>query len=163
MKETRRNGMFYITGDTHGDFDRLFRFNDRIWPTIDDTMIILGDAGFNFYGGLRDTFVKSSVSKLPITVFSIHGNHEMRPATIPSYHTAEWNGGKVCVEDEYPNLLFGIDGEVYDLDGKQTIVIGGAYSIDKEYRLDHGWGWWADEQPSEKIKQKVEKRLAGNE
>ena len=151
--------MFYITGDTHGDFGRLFRFSDRIRPTIDDMMIILGDAGFNYYSGWRDAFAKSSVSKLPITVFSIHGNHEMRPGTIPSYHINEWHGGKVYVEDEYPNLLFGIDGEVYDFDGRQTIVIGGAYSIDKEYRLAHGWGWWADEQPSEEIRRKVEKKL----
>ena len=151
--------MFYITGDTHGDFNRFYHFCDRIQPSKEDTMIILGDAGFNFYGGWRDEFAKSSVSKLPITVFSIHGNHEMRPATVSSYHIAEWHGGKVYVENEYPNLLFGIDGEVYDFDGRQTIVIGGAYSIDKEYRLAHGWGWWGDEQPSEDIRRKVEKKL----
>ena len=110
--------MFYITGDTHGEFNRFYPFCDRVQPSKDDTMIILGDAGFNFYGGWRDAFAKSSVSKLPITVFSIHGNHEMRPGTIPSYHIAEWRGGKVYTEDEYPNLLFGIDGEVYDIDGK---------------------------------------------
>ena len=151
--------MFYITGDTHGDFKRFYHFCDQIQPSKEDTMIILGDAGFNFYGGWRDEFAKDSVSKLPITVFSIHGNHEMRPATIPSYHITEWRGGKVYVEDEYPTLFFGIDGEVYDLDGKQSIVIGGAYSIDKAYRLAHGWGWWADEQPSEEIRQKVESAL----
>ena len=151
--------MLYITGDTHRDFNRLFRFCDRIRPSKNDAMIILGDAGFNYYGGWRDAFAKSSVSNLPITVFSIHGNHEMRPGTIPSYHITEWRGGKVYVEDEYPYLLFGIDGEVYNLDGKQTIVIGGAYSIDKEYRLAHGWGWWADEQPSEEIRRKVERKL----
>lgn len=99
------------------------------------------------------------ISKLPITVFSIHGNHEMRPATIPTYHTAEWHGGQVYVEDEFPNLLFGIDGEIYDFDGARTIVIGGAYSIDKYYRLAYGWGWWPDEQPSDEIKEKVEKTL----
>ena len=32
------------------------------------------------------------------------------------------------VEDAYPNLLFSVDGEVYDLDGYQTIVMGGAYT-----------------------------------
>jgi len=159
MNETAKKGMFYITGDTHRDFDRLFRHNSRVELSKEDTVIILGDAGFNYYGGWRDAFAKRSVSKLPITVFSIHGNHEMRPGTIPTYHIAEWNGGKVYVEDEYPNLLFGIDGEVYDLDGKQTIVIGGAYSVDKEYRLARGWGWWADEQPSEEIRKRVEVAL----
>ena len=123
-------------------------------------MIILGDAGFNYYGEKRDRYVKKALSDLPITIFSIHGNHEKRPGTISTYHIAEWHGGLVYVEEAYPNLLFGIDGEVYDLDGVQTIVIGGAYSVDKHYRLANGWGWWPDEQPSDEIKQKVEKVLS---
>ena len=151
--------MIYITGDTHGEFDRLFDFCHRFGSSREDTMIILGDAGFNYYGGKRDRNTKKAVSDLPITVFSIHGNHEKRPASIPTYHTTEWRGGQVYMEDEYPNLLFGIDGEVYDLNGLQTIVIGGAYSVDKHYRLVNGWGWWPDEQPSDEIKQKVEKAL----
>ena len=46
--------MIYITGDTHGDFSRIERFCDRFHPSKDDVMIILGDAGFNYYGGKRD-------------------------------------------------------------------------------------------------------------
>ena len=152
--------MIFTTGDTHGDFSRLFLFCQHQATSENDIMIILGDAGFNFCGDERDRKWKQMVSKLPITVFSIHGNHEMRPATIPTYHTAEWHGGQVYVEDEFPNLLFGIDGEIYDLDGAQTIVIGGAYSVDKPYRLARGLGWWSDEQPSEEIRQKVENALA---
>ena len=120
-------------------------------------MIILGDAGMNFYGGLRDVMKKERLAQLPLTIFSIHGNHEMRPATIPSYHLTDWHGGKAYVEDTYPNLLFALDGEIYDLDGMRAIAIGGAYSIDKMYRLAHGYGWWPDEQPSPAIKEKVEK------
>ena len=148
--------MIYITGDTHGNFERLERFCERIGPTQDDIMIILGDAGFNFYGGYRDEYSKRRVSELPLTVFSIHGNHENRPANVPTYHTATWHGGQVYVEDAYPNLLFAMDGEVYDLDGQKAIVIGGAYSVDKPWRILRGSGWWPDEQPSEEIKRKVE-------
>ena len=123
-------------------------------------MIILGDAGFNYYGGKRDIKTKEKIARLPITILSIHGNHEMRPGTIPSYHFDEWHSGKVYIEDRYPNLLFAVDGEVYDLDGKKSIVIGGAYSVDKFYRLAMGWNWWPDEQPSPEIKGKVELALA---
>ena len=49
-----------------------------------------------------------------------------------------------------------MDGEVYDLGGIEAIAIGGAYSIDKSYRLAHGYGWWPDEQPSPAIREKVE-------
>ncbi len=82
----------------------------------------------------------------------IHGNHEMRPETVPSYHEAPWHGGSVYVEDEFPNLLFAKDGEVYDLDGQKAIVIGGAYSVDKWYRLQCDLNWFPDEQPSDEIK-----------
>ena len=152
--------MIYITGDTHGDFTRIERFCAKTQPCRDDIMIILGDAGFNYYGGSRDLQAKARMAQMQLTIFSIHGNHEKRSDTIPSYRTMEWHGGRVYVEDEFPNLLFALDGEVYDLAGKKTIVIGGAYSIDKFYRLARGWNWWADEQPSPEIRGKVERVLA---
>ena len=155
--------MIYITGDTHGDFSRIERFCDMVRPDVSDTMIILGDAGFNYYGGERDRNTKLAMSRLPITIFSIHGNHEARPETIPSYHAIDWRGGKVYIEDDYPNLLFAMDGEVYDLDGTRTIVIGGAYSVDKRYRQTMGWNWWADEQPSAETKARVERVLAARD
>ena len=138
--------MFYITGDTHAEFGRIEQFCERISPTREDVLIILGDAGINYHGGWRDRNLKRRLAELPLTLFSIHGNHEQRPATIASYHTATWNGGEVYVEDEYPNLLFAVDGSYYSFDGVQTLVIGGAYSVDKFYRLAYGWGWWPDEQ-----------------
>lgn len=151
--------MYYITGDTHGDFTRIERFCERFHPTRDDVMIILGDAGFNYYGGKRDQRVKQRMAEMPITIFSIHGNHEMRPGKIPSYHLQQWHGGMVFVEDAYPSLLFAVDGEVFDMGGLQTIVIGGAYSVDKYYRLMNGWNWWPDEQPTPEMKKGIEKCL----
>lgn len=63
------------------------------------------------------------------------------------------------MEEEYPNLLFAKDGEVYDLDGKKAIVMGGAYSVDKWYRLQCDLNWFPDEQPSDEIKARVEQKL----
>lgn len=67
--------------------------------------------------------------------------------------------GMVYYEEEYPDLLFAKDGEVFELDGKKAIVMGGAYSVDKMIRLMYGYGWWPDEQPSEEIKRAVERKL----
>lgn len=64
----------------------------------------------------------------------------------------EWKGGIVYYEEEYPNILFAKDGEIYDLDGERAMIIGGAYSVDKDYRLMVGEPWFPDEQPSVKIK-----------
>lgn len=150
--------MIYVTGDTHGDFDRIAHFCAQMNTKSSDIMIILGDAGINFYGGWRDLHKKEFISKLPITLFCIHGNHEQRPATIPTYSEQEWHGGIVYVEAQFPSILFAKDGEAYDLNGLQAIAIGGAYSIDWMLRIP-GRSWWPDEQPSPEIKSRVEAKL----
>ena len=43
----------------------------------------------------------------------------------------------------------------------QTFAIGGAYSVDKFYRLANDWGWWPDEQPDEATKLRTERQLFG--
>ena len=154
--------MIYITGDTHGDFRRIFDLCMRFETSVDDIMVILGDAGINFSGGFKDQAKKDYIAAMPITLFCIHGNHEQRPFTISSYEETEWHGGIAYVEKEYPNILFAKDGEIFDLDGLKTVAIGGAYSIDKMMRIAYGWGWWEDEQPSEEIKQYVEQQLTDN-
>ena len=151
--------MIYITGDTHRDFSRIERFCERMDTSKEDVLIILGDAGINYYGGKRDRDLKRQLTKLPLTLFSIHGNHEQRPASLHSYHTVLWNEGEVYVEDDYPNLLFAVDGSYYSFDGVQTFAVGGAYSVDKYYRLANGWGWWPDEQPDEETRQRAEQQL----
>lgn len=45
------------------------------------------------------------------------------------------------------------------IDTDQCIVIGGAYSVDKFYRLKMGYKWWQDEQPSPAIKEYVEQQV----
>ena len=154
---------FYITGDTHGDFLRIDNFCRRFKPDTDDVMIILGDAGLNYYGDKRDRFSKFRVSKMPITIFCIHGNHEMRPTDVSGYLTKEFCGGIVWYQDEYPNILFAKDGEIYTFGEYRCIVIGGAYSIDKWYRLENGWNWFSNEQPDDEIKAYVEKQLKNND
>ncbi len=151
--------MIYITGDTHGSFNRVETFCRENHTTKDDILIILGDAGINYHRGYMDIMKKDFLAELPITLLCIHGNHEQRPFTIPTYTEQEWHGGIVYAEKEYPNILFAKDGEVYDLDGQKAIAIGGAYSIDKMYRIMYGYGWWEDEQPSDEIKRYVEKQL----
>ena len=151
--------MIYITGDTHARFERVELFCKENNTSKDDILIILGDAGLNYYCNKKDSKLKEYVSSLPITIFSIHGNHEERPFNIDSYKLVDFCGGKVWIEDEFPNLLFAKDGEVYDFNGISTLVVGGAYSVDKFYRQMMGYMWFKDEQPSEEIKREVEEKL----
>lgn len=152
--------MIFITGDTHGKFNRIYDFcNSHDNLTRKDVMIILGDAGINYFGDERDIQKKQKLSSLPITLFCIHGNHEMRPSGLLPYKEKLWQNGVVYVEDSYPNLLFAKDGEIFKLNGRNAIVIGGAYSIDKDYRLMWGYRWFEDEQPSDEIKAYVLNQL----
>jgi 3-oxoacid CoA-transferase subunit A len=145
--------MIYYTGDTHGQTDKILDFVRRFQLKTKNVIIILGDAGFNYYGnGRGDKSVKRRLNAADVTIFCIHGNHERRPESLPCYHETQWRGGVVYVEEMFQNLLFAKDGEIFDLDGHQSIVIGGAYSIDKYYRLQRGLDWFSDEQPTEVIK-----------
>ncbi len=155
--------MVYYTGDIHGSKFEIVRFCKRFNLTIKDVVVILGDVGANYYRNAKDAMLKSEFAKLKPTIFCIHGNHEMRPCTIPTYKTKEWNGGVVWYEEEYPNILFAKDGDIYDIEGTKHLVIGGAYSVDKHFRLTFGHGWWEDEQPSEEIKSYVEQQVKEKE
>ena len=153
--------MIYYTGDIHGNANRIAYFARRMELTEDDVIVILGDVGANYYLGRRDEIVKSAMDKIKATIFCIHGNHEARPHTIKTYKTKTWNGGEVWYEDNHPNLLFAKDGEIYNIEGLSHLVIGGAYSVDKYYRLSRGYAWWEDEQPSEETKRRVEQQIQG--
>ena len=149
----------YVTGDTHGDFRQIGDFCSVMGTKRDDVMIVLGDAGLNYFGDERDTVRKTGVSRTRMTYLMIHGNHEMRPATVDRYRRVQWNGGMVYQEERFSNLLLVKDGELYRLGGKDVLAIGEAYSVDKEYRLRMGYRWFSDEQPSDEIKEYVEQQL----
>ena len=148
----------YLTGDTHRDFSRIFQFCEENNTTTEDILVILGDAGINIRLDFRDEELKKELAELPITLLCIHGNHEERPYLL-EYEEKEWHGGIVYWEEKYPNLLFAKDGEIYDFNGKKAIAIGGAYSIDKYYRLRYGYPWFKSELPTDEIKNYVETQL----
>ena len=155
--------MTYFYGDIHGNPKELCETCERIKVGHGDVLILLGDVGANYYGNKRDKLVKEMLDYIPPTILCIHGNHEQRPENIEGYELIDWNGGKVWVQPEYPSILFARDGDIYTIGKYRYLVIGGAYSVDKFYRLKRGYGWWEDEQPSAEIKAYVEKQLEEKE
>lgn len=151
--------MFLITGDTHGNFSRFKNIKEKVLLTPEDVVIVLGDARLNYCGNKFDIHTKICASHIGCTFFCVHGNHEMRPETIKSYKTKTFCGGIVYYEDQFPNLLFAKDGEIYKFGDYSCLVIGGAYSVDKHYRLQSGLRWFADEQPSSETKKYVEQQI----
>lgn len=138
--------MIYITGDIHRDFSRIYKLK----KDSDNMLIVLGDVGINYYLNEEDKNYKEYLKELNLKLFCVRGNHEERPENISTYKEVEMFGGKVLIEEEYPNLIFAKDGEIYNIDGKKILVIGGAYSVDKQYRLLHGYKWFKDEQLTKK-------------
>lgn len=151
----------FITGDKHRSFSDLFGFCERFQTDRNDWMIVLGDNGVNWYGDERDEEYKEYLSRIPIRFMMIRGNHDMRPEDavqyvdgkipIAKYKPIFVNNpaitGYFLRQDEFPNLYFAKDGGTYKI-GKDTtaFVIGGAYSIDKAFRIRNNIQWFENEQ-----------------
>ena len=150
----------FLTGDTHGDLSRFGVFTTNNKTTVGDLMIILGDAGLNYYLTKKDEKNKAkAASEYPMTFLCIHGNHEERPENIFTYELVDFAGGKAYRESKYPNIYFAKDGEVYDINGSKCLVLGGAYSVDKHYRLANGYNWFASEQIPDSQKAVIEGQI----
>ena len=156
--------MIYITGDVHRDFKRIEEFTKKYHTTLNDYLIILGDVGLNYYEDERDIKLKEIASRLPINLLCVKGNHEESPENINSYEIKKMFFGNVYIEKEYPNLIFLKDGEIYNIDNKKVLVIGGAYSIrhDVPKFLKLGFKYFDSEQPSDEIKKKVLDQIEKN-
>ena len=150
--------MIYITGDTHREFYRLH----NIEKNKNNMLIILGDTGINYYLDERDKTLKEQLNSYNIKLFCVQGNHEERPENISTYKEIDMFGGKVFIEEAYPNLIFAKNGELYDIDNKKVLVIGGAYSVDKNYRIIYRYPWFKDEQLSKKEMDNILNKYKGH-
>lgn len=143
----------YVMADIHGAWQPVRDFIKRLGNDFceRDTLIILGDAGLNYFFNKRDDEVKAKLNSFNMNIFVIRGNHEQRP-TIVAKNNEDWLldvffGNLVWVERKYPNIKYAADCVAkYDLNGYKTLVVPGAYSVDKYYRLQQGWSWFEDEQ-----------------
>ena len=156
----------FITGDTHGDFGYVMSADCKYRFSESDLIIILGDVGLNFSNDERDSQRKHDVMKrFPCTFLCLHGNHEMRPDSegiLCKYEKKDWFGGQVFVQKKYDRLLFAVDGSRYHINGRDFLVIGGAYSIDKFIRIERGWPWFPDEQLTYEEKKTIRAEINGH-
>ena len=65
-----------ITGDCHGDFSRFRNYSEEIQNDSNTAVIILGDAGLNFFLDERDAHIKNLLSKkYAFSIYCVRGNH----------------------------------------------------------------------------------------
>ena len=67
--------MIYYTGDIHGRPQGIQEYFEKHAQSQDDTLVILGDVGANYYRNKTDKKVKKALDSLGLTVLCIHGNH----------------------------------------------------------------------------------------
>lgn len=160
---------FILTGDIHGGRNAIARLgninrNMSEYNPEETAIIILGDAGFNFWLNNTDKKYKKLACAYGYHVYCVRGNHEERPENLG--YQVEWDenvNGNVYVDSSFPLIRYFVDGGEYNINGHSILVIGGAYSIDKWYRLARAGyapeeaetadpkkcGWFKDEQLTE--------------
>jgi len=140
---------FMITGDTHGEFSRFKNYDKEIQEDPNTAVIILGDAGLNWTLDERDSQVKNFLSeRYKFHIYCVRGNHEARPQDVSGMKLIydEDVDGEVYIQEKWPNIRYFKDWGIYTINGLDVAVIGGAYSVDKWYRLDRGAIWFENEQ-----------------
>ena len=152
----------YVIGDIHGSWQPVYNFVQRA-PYLfrqkdagdENILICLGDFGGNYFGNHRDDEFKKKLSNYPLIYFVIRGNHEERASNVAANHPDKWHkeqyfNSPVWVENKFPNIKYALDlPMIYTIDGKKTLVVPGAYSVDKMYRLMNRYNWFPQEQLSD--------------
>lgn len=137
--------MLYITGDTHGNFERILKWTETANLNKDkDFLFILGDFGY-IWDNKRTSFEKDNldfISCLPFTTLFVDGNHENHER-LNSMRVVNFSGGKA--HKVYDSIYHLMRGQVYEIDGKRIFTFGGASSIDKHLRTE-GISWWKEEE-----------------
>ena len=126
-----------MVSDCHGNFTWMITGALDNYKPEETAIIILGDAGFDFYLNKTDLRKKKEVNSRGYRIYWVRGNHEARPQDVPGYKKVfdKDVGGYVYCNPEFPNLRAFKDYGIYNIDGYIVGVIGGAYSVDKWYRL----------------------------
>ena len=126
-----------VRGDCHGIFTWMKNGCLDEYNPEETAIIILGDAGINFWLNTKDTRLKKELESRGYYLYCVRGNHEERPQNIPSMQLIEDDSvqGEVYIEPEFPHIRYFKDYGLYIIDGLRVGVIGGAYSVDKRYRL----------------------------
>lgn len=153
----------YVMGDIHGKVPNVLnKFIKENNSTEENIIILLGDVGANYYLDIRDKYFKRRLANIPAQIYCLRGNHEARPADLdfPVVYD-QITENCVFIEPNYPNIKYLIDGECYNFNGISCLALGGAYSVDKEYRILTNAKWFSNEQLSEEERKEIEQKWFG--
>ena len=133
--------MIYVTGDMHGDLERLY---DKEFRKLKkgDILIVCGDFGYIFDGSKQEREVINFFAKRKFITAFVEGTHD-NLERINRCRETFWKGGKV--HRIKGNLLHLMRGQIFNIDDKKFFTFGGGESTDKDMRVAQGF-WWREEE-----------------
>lgn len=135
--------MIYVTGDMHGDLERLYNREFRRVKS-GDVLIVCGDFGYIFDGGKTEKQVVNFLAERKFVTAFVDGTHD-NLERICRCRTTVWKGG--MVHRIKGNLLHLMRGQIFEIEGQKIFTFGGGESIDKDMRVEQG-NWWREEEPT---------------
>lgn len=135
--------MIYITGDMHGEEQRLYEKPLRRLKE-GDTLLVCGDFGFVWDDSPKERKLLEYLGSRKYTVAFVDGTHENYDLLNRCRMTV-WNGGRV--HRVAGNLFHLMRGQIFTLEGQTFFTFGGGESYDREMRQEHV-SWWREELPS---------------
>lgn len=139
-------GRIFVCGDTHHDIDiaKIQPQNFIIQQdlTKEDVLIVAGDWGGIWYYDDRNDKLLEWWESRNFTTLVVTGNHE-NLNVINKLCIVDKLGGKVRKVSD--SVFIAERGEIYTINGKKILTLGGAESTDKQYRVE-GYSWWKDEE-----------------
>lgn len=142
---------YFLTGDMHGSFSRFRYYYKEMQEDEHTAIIILGDSGINWLLNEREVQLKNSLTQhYKFRIYCVKGNHDAPIRNVPDMKLIYDDDvhGFVYMQNEWPNIRYFLDYGIYWMNNYRVAVIGGAYSVDKFYRLSIGAQWFSDEQLS---------------
>ncbi len=135
--------MIYVMSDTHGDRDRFCTRQVRRLKK-GDTLIVLGDFGFVWDGSRAEKRTLRWLGRRRYQLLFIDGCHENYDL-LAAYPEVEYAGGKAWQLG--PRLYRLARGQIYTVEGRTLLALGGGESVEKEIRQEEGT-WWPQEVPT---------------
>lgn len=135
--------MVYVTGDMHGELERLYDKNFRKLKS-GDTLIVCGDFGYIFKDDKLEREVVDYLSTRRFVTAFVDGTHD-NLQKICSSRVTYWHGG--MVHRIKGNLIHLMRGQIFNIEGNSFFTFGGGESTDKDIRREQGT-WWSDEEPT---------------
>ena len=139
-------GRIFVCGDIHheNDIAKIQPQNFTIQQdlTKEDVLIVAGDWGGIWYNDYRNENLLEWWESRNFTTLVVDGNHENH-FLISKLPIIDKFGGKVRKVSD--SVFIAERGEIYTINGKKILTLGGAESTDKQYRVE-GYSWWKDEE-----------------